>query len=128
MKYFTSIWMCIAVLTLLLTVRIQDPQGVERVRLISFDSKIQSIPETQSDQIVLLNIGEQSLEKYGQWPWPRQYYAQMISDLRAANAGIIGITVMYPEADRFGGDEVFTSWVKDNGIVLSQVPSSKGSV
>lgn len=126
MKYFTSIWMCIAVLTLLLTVRIQDPQGVERVRLISFDSKIQSIPETQSDQIVLLNIGEQSLEKYGQWPWPRQYYAQMISDLRAANAGIIGITVMYPEADRFGGDEVFTSWVKDNGIVLSQVPSSKG--
>ena len=33
---------------------------------------------------------------------------------------------MYPEADRFGGDEVFTSWVKGNGIVLSQVPSSKG--
>jgi adenylate cyclase len=50
----------------------------------------------------------------------------MISDLRAANAGIIGITIMYPEADRFGGDEVFTSWVKDNGVVLSQVPSARG--
>jgi adenylate cyclase len=50
----------------------------------------------------------------------------MISDLRAANAGIIGFTIMYPEPDRFGGDEVFISWVKDNGIVLAQTPSSKG--
>jgi len=118
--------MCIGLLALGLLIRIQDPDTVERVRLISFDSKIQSIPEQQSDQIVLLNIGEKSLEKHGQWPWPRQHFAQMISDLRAANAGIIGITIMYPEADRFGGDEVFTSWVKDNGVVLSQVPSARG--
>jgi len=118
--------MCIGLLALGLLIRIQDPDTVERVRLISFDSKIQSIPEQQSDQIVLLNIGEKSLEKHGQWPWPRQHFAQMISDLRAANAGIIGITIMYPETDRFGGDEIFTSWVKDNGVVLSQVPSARG--
>ena len=125
-KFLTSIWACVAVLTLLIGIRIIDPDPVERIRLISFDAKINSIPETQSDQIVLLNIGEKALEVNGQWPWPRQYFAQMISDLRNANAGIIGITVMYPEADRFGGDEVFTSWVKDNGIVLSQVPSARG--
>ena len=125
-KILTSIWACIALLTLLIGIRIIDPEPVERIRLISFDSKINSIPETQSDQIVLLNIGEKALEANGQWPWPRQYYAQMISDLRNANAGIIGITVMYPEEDRFGGDEVFTSWVKGNGIVLSQVPSARG--
>ena len=125
-KVLTSIWACVAVLTLLIGIRIIDPDPIERVRLISFDAKINSIPETQSDQIVLLNIGEKALEVNGQWPWPRQYFAQMISDLRNANAGIIGITVMYPEADRFGGDEVFTSWVKDNGIVLSQVPSARG--
>jgi len=126
MKYLTSIGACLALLTLLIGIRVIDPEPVERVRLISFDSKINSIPETQSDQIVLLNIGEKALEVNGQWPWPRQYFAQMISDLRNANAGIIGITVMYPEADRFGGDEVFTSWVKGNGIVLSQVPSARG--
>ncbi len=126
MKIFTSIWACILVLTLLVTVRIIDPEPVERVRLISFDSKINSIPETQSDQIALLNIGEKALEVNGQWPWPRQYFAQVISDLRNANAGIIAFTVMYPEPDRFGGDEVFASWIGGNGIILSQTPSSKG--
>ena len=126
MKYITSIWACLAVFTLLLGIRIIDPEPVERIRLISFDSKITSIPEKESDQIVLINIGEKSLEKYGQWPWPRQYFAQMISDLRNANAGMIAFTVMYPEADRFGGDEVFASWIKDNGIILSQTPSARG--
>ena len=126
MKYITSIWTCLAVFTLLLGIRIIDPDPVERIRLISFDSKITSIPEKESDQIVLVNIGEKSLEKYGQWPWPRQYYAQMISDLRNANAGMIAFTVMFPEPDRFGGDEIFASWIKGNGIVLSQTPSARG--
>ena len=126
MKIFTSIWACILVLTLLVAGRVVDPDSVERVRLISFDSKINSIPETQSDQIALLNIGEKALEVNGQWPWPRQYFAQVISDLRTANAGLIAFTVMYPEPDRFGGDEVFASWIKGNGIILSQTPSTKG--
>ena len=50
----------------------------------------------------------------------------MISDLRNANAGMIGFTIMFPEPDRFGGDEVFASWIKDNGIVLSQDADSNG--
>ena len=64
--------MCIGLLALLLFPRVYNVSQIEQVRLIGFDSKIQSIPETQSDQIVLLNIGEKSLEKYGQWPWPRR--------------------------------------------------------
>ena len=70
-KILTSIWACVAVLTLLIGIRIVDPDPIERIRLISFDAKINSIPETQSDQIVLLNIGEKALEVNGQWPWPR---------------------------------------------------------
>ena len=116
-KILTSIWACIALLTLLIGIRIIDPEPVERIRLISFDSKINSIPETQSDQIVLLNIGEKALEANGQWPWPRQYYAQMISDLRNANAGIIGITVMYPDC------LLYTS-PSPRDATLSRMPSS----
>ena len=52
MKYITSIWTCLAVFTLLLGIRIIDPDPVERIRLISFDSKITSIPQKESDQII----------------------------------------------------------------------------
>ena len=126
MKYITSIWTSIVLLILLVGVRINDPALVEQTRLNVFDQYIKSLPEKQSKDIVLLNIGETSLEEIGQYPWPRQNYAQMISDLRNAGAGMIVFTIMFPENDRFGGDEVFASWIKDNGIILAQDADSNG--
>lgn len=120
MKYITSIWASIALVSLFLVIRVFDPQLVEQLRLNTFDQYIQSLPQRQSEEVVLVNIGEEALDKYGQFPWPRQNYAQMISDLRNAGAGMIVFTIMFPEEDRFGGDEIFASWIKNNGIILSQ--------
>jgi adenylate cyclase len=126
MKYLTSIWTSIVLLVLLVGVRISDPQLVEQTRLNVFDQYIQSIPEQISKDVVLLNIGEESLANLGQFPWPRQTYAQMISDLRTAGAGMIVFTIMFPEEDRFKGDETFASWMKDNGIILAQDADARG--
>ena len=126
MKYLTSIWTTIILGITLLGVRISDPQLVEQFRLNIFDQVIQSMPVEHSNDIVLLNISESSLEAYGQYPWPRQNHAAVISDLRNANAGMIGFTIMFPEADRFGGDEVFASWINGNGIILAQDADENG--
>ena len=126
MKYLTSIWTTIILGITLLGVRILDPQLLEQFRLSIFDQYIQSIPVEQSNDIVLINISESSLEAYGQYPWPRQNHAAVISDLRNSNAGMIGFTIMFPEEDRFGGDEIFASWIKDNGVILSQDADSNG--
>ena len=84
------------------------------------------LEKTTSEEVVLLDIGEKSLELGGQWPWPRSQIAQLVSDLRSSNAGIIGLTVMFPESDRFGQDAILKSWLDGNGVVLGQIPSSKG--
>ena len=84
MKYLTSIWTTVILGLVLIGVRVSDPQILEQFRLSIFDQYIQSIPVEKSNDIVLINISESSLENYGQYPWPRQNYAQMISDLRNA--------------------------------------------
>jgi adenylate cyclase len=122
----TSIWTCIIVLLGLVSLRIYDPSIVEQLRVINFDYYQKSEPQVQNESIVLIDIGEQSLETFGQWPFPRQQFAQLISDLRNSNAGIIGFTTMFADEDRFGGDLVFDSWIKDNGIVMSSTTSTKG--
>jgi len=126
MKYITSIWATFALASLLILMRIIDPSLLEQTRLNTFDALIKTLPNKKSEEIVLLDIGEGSLESLGQYPFPRHTYAQMISDLRNANAGMIGFTIMFPEIDRFGGDEVFASWVKDNGIILTQTADEYG--
>ena len=126
MKLFYSGWAVVATILLLTVIKVVDPTPLQSLRLQTFDA-LQNLDEVkQSNEVVIINIGEKSLQQWGQWPWPRQNFAQLIHDIRQNNAGMIGMTVMFPEADRFGGDEVLASWIKGNGVILSQTPSTKG--
>ena len=126
MKWIYSKSAVAVTILLLLAVRIADPTALQSLRSQVFDSYQQFDTIVDSNDVAIINIGENSLQALGQYPFPRTTYAQLIHDIRQKNQGIIGFTIMFPEQDRFGGDEVFASWLKDNGIVLSQTPSSKG--
>ena len=126
MKWLYSGYAVIVSIALLTALKVVDPTPLQNIRNQTFDSYQQLDEVKQSNEVVIVNIGEKSLQQWGQWPWPRQNFAQMIHDLRQKNQGIIGFTVMFPEKDRFGGDPTMASWLKGNGIVLSQTPSSKG--
>ena len=126
MKWLYSGWAVAITIVLLAALRVVDPTPLQSLRSQSFDYLQQLDEVKQSNEVVVINIGEKSLDVWGQYPWPRQNYAQMISDLRTQNGGIIGLNIMFPEPDRFGGDEILSSWIKDNGVVLSQTPSARG--
>ncbi len=126
MKWLYSGYAVILSIVLLLALRVADPTPLQSLRLQTFDAYQQLDEIKQSEEVVIINIGEKSLQQWGQWPWPRQNFAQLIHDIRQKNQGIVGFTVMFPETDRFGGDPTLASWMKGNGIVLSQTPSSKG--
>ena len=126
MKWLLSGYAVAISIVLLAVLKIADPTPIQSLRSQTFDALQQLDEVKQSNEVVVLNIGEQSLQQWGQWPWPRQNIAQLVSDLRSKNAGIIGLTIMFPETDRFGGDEVLSSWMSENGVVLSQTPSGRG--
>ena len=126
MKWLYSGWAVAVSILLLIGLRSVDPTPIQSLRSQTFDYYQQLDEVKQSNEVVVINIGERSLQTWGQWPWPRQNFAQLISDLRNANAGMIGFNFMFPEPDRFGGDPVLASWMQDNGIVLSQTPSARG--
>jgi len=48
-----------------------------------------------SDQIVHVDIDDGSLGAIGHWPWPRAIMAEMIGELDAAGAKVIGLDVVY---------------------------------
>ena len=126
MKYLYSAWAVALTIVLLTYTKISDPIPIQSLRSQTFDTLQQLDDVKHSSEVVIVNIGERSLEAWGQWPWPRQNIAQLIADLRQSGAGIIALNVMFPETDRFGGDEVLASWMNQNGIILSQTPSSRG--
>ena len=126
MRWVYSGYAVIVSILLLTALQVVDPTPIQNLRNQTFDAYQKLDEIKQSNEVVIINIGEKSLETLGQYPFPRTTYAQLIYDIRQKNQGIVGFTLMFPEADRFGGDEVFASWIKGNGIVLSQTPSTRG--
>lgn len=53
-----------------------------------------------SGQVVIIDIDEKSLRQVGQWPWPRDTVAKMISNLGAAGPRAIGLDILFAEEDR----------------------------
>ena len=115
-------WHVLVTLGLLLLVRISDPFMLESARLSWFDGLQRDQEPTKSEQIVLVDIDEPTLEKLGQYPIPRDILAEYIDE---APEALIGINILLSEEDRFGGDAALASALSWKNSVLAITPSSK---
>lgn len=50
--------------------------------------------------IVIVDIDEKSLKHIGQWPWPRDIVARLVSAIHQAGAKVIGFDIVFAEEDR----------------------------
>ena len=121
-KILLNPWLAILTLSLLILVRISDPSFVESTRLRYFDTIITSKKPTENN-IYTVNIDETTLNKYGQWPFNRKVYADMIEDLYKRNAGLVVFNVLMSEKDRLNGDSELVNTFKKYPVVLSNSPS-----
>ena len=121
-KVLLSPWTALLTLALIVGIRVADPTFVESVRLRYFDTLI-TAKEPTLNNIVTVNIDEDALNKYGQWPLPRAKYAEIIRDLYQRNAGLVVLNVLMPEPDRTGGDSVLGQTLKEFPVVLSSAPA-----
>ena len=123
-KILVSPWTALLTLALVVSVRVADPTFVESVRLRYFDTLI-TAKEPTVNNIVTVNIDEEALNKYGQWPLPRAKYAEIIRDLYQRNAGLVVLNVLMPEPDRTGGDGALGQTLKEFPVVLGSAPAQK---
>ena len=123
-KYLLSPWTALITLALILSIRIADPVFVESVRLRYFDTLITNKIPTENN-IVTVNIDENALDKYGQWPFNRDIYAKLIEDLYRRNAGLVVFNVLMTEKDRQGGDGSMAATLNEFPVVIPNMPADR---
>jgi len=123
-KILLSPWTALATLALVLLVRLIDPAFVEKVRLSYFDQLITS-QQAKDVPVHTVNIDEATLDKLGQFPFPRDMYADIIKDLYKRDAGLVVFNVLMPEKDRFGKDAVLGETLKKYPVVLPAIGSER---
>ena len=121
MKRLLSPWFALLTLAILIGIRVSDPSFVQSVRLRYFDTLITSKPVTQSKQVHVVNIDDKTIERLGQFPFPRTQYANIIEDLYARGAGLVVFNMFMPDNDRFGKDAGLADTLSRHPVVLPQV-------
>ena len=96
-KYLTSTWAAIASALMLVILFILNPSPIETLQLKTFDYFITSLEPKKSDEVVLVEFGEKSVQEYGQWPFDRRDIAATIERLRTAGAAAIVVPILFSE-------------------------------
>jgi len=119
MKYFTSSIMVVIFATLLFAGRLFDVGPVETLRLKTFDYYQKISPrDVTTNSVVIVEITEQDLKKYGQWAWPRNLIANLHNRIYQYGAKVIQYNIIFAERDRAGKDENFAQKLAGTNTVM----------
>jgi len=97
--------LCIALLIGLAALRIADIAPIEELRIRTFDTYQVIDPRVKTARpVVIIDIDEKSLAKFGQWPWPRTRIADVVANLTRLGAVVIAFDIVFAEPDRLNPD------------------------
>lgn len=88
-----------------------EPSVVKALRNQLFDSYQQWRPRPYQDVGVrIIDIDDASLQKLGQWPWPRSKIANFVQQLQDTQLRALAFDVLFAEEDRTSPQHVGALW------------------
>jgi adenylate cyclase len=120
--------LCLALLIGFAALRIADPAPVEEIRVRTFDAFQRIDPRKKTARpVTIVDIDEKSLEKLGQWPWPRTRIADLVTELTRLGAVVIAFDAVLSEPDRLNpavAAEAFPQLDEETRAKLRSLPSN----
>ena len=78
-----------------------SPTLVESLEGKVYDSFLRTGPRHPAlGRIAIVDLDEASLERLGQWPWPRYRIARLLERIREDGATAVGLDIVFAEPDR----------------------------
>jgi adenylate cyclase len=97
-----------------------NPNFVESLRLRYFDTLIINQQPVENN-IYTVDIDEETIDVYGQWPFPRGDYAAIIEDLYNRGAGLVVWNVLMSEPDRSGEDQELALTMQSYPVIVTML-------
>lgn len=100
----------VAFILLLLLVNLATPPRMIEWREQAFDLFQRFAPAKYDDPVVIVAIDEESLARFGQWPWPRTFMAEILRNLSEAGAATVAFNLVFPRDDRNSFANLRKNW------------------
>ncbi len=98
-------------LILLIALKIINPSFIKSISFLSFDLYQKVFPLKKEDsKVVIIDIDEKSLGKFGQFPWSRSVFAKIIEKVNSSQPKAIGFDVFFTEKDKQSPEEIIKAY------------------
>ena len=87
--------------------------------------KVFPLKKNDSD-VIIIDIDEKSLSKFGQFPWNRSIFAKIIENVDSTNPKAIGFDVFFSEKDKQSPEEIIKSYNILANDVINYLVNIKG--
>jgi adenylate cyclase len=97
---------------------------LDRLSDLVFDAyqNLQPRPAAESP-VVVVDIDDESIRRFGQWPWPRTFLADLIERLNGMGAATIGLDLLLSEPDRTS-PALALAQLRDQGFQITSPPTN----
>ena len=111
-------------ISLLVGLKIWSPYIVENIQWSWFDYLHQQQEKVKSDEILLVDIDERSLEEFGQYPFKRGIYSDILLNTHYSNTHVF--TQLFSKPDRDAEEDLkFAEGLINRLTILSAAPSAQ---
>ena len=95
----------------LIALKIINPSFIKSISYLSFDLYQKVFPlEKRETDVIIIDIDEKSLGKFGQFPWSRSVFAKIIENVSASNPKAIGFDIFFSEKDKQSPEEIIKAY------------------
>ena len=123
------LWLIIIIIFSMLagSIAFQRPLLFEKLEMQVFDWHFSRLEyRTDDPEVVLVVAGEETLSRFGKWPWRRRYHAMLLGNLGYAR--LIIMDILFPEKSDPTDDMALVEVVKKLGNVVMAMHIAPGSV
>ena len=95
----------------LIVIKTINPSFIKSISYLSFDLYQKIFPlNKQTSEVIIIDVDEKSLEKFGQFPWNRSIFAKIIENVDHANPKVLGFDIFFTEKDKQTPEEIIKAY------------------
>ena len=83
---------------------------MKSISYLSFDLYQKLFSEKKNSEVIIIDIDEQSLGKFGQFPWNRTVFAKILDQVNSSNPKVVGFDIFFTEKDKQSPEEIIKTY------------------
>ncbi len=99
---------------ILIILKLINPTLIQKISFINYDFYQKIFVRGDVKNITIVDIDEKSIAKIGQFPWRRDIYSKILSNLNIHNPAAIAFDMVFSEKDRQNPQDLLLQLQKEN--------------